>query len=220
MKKVFLCSLLFLSFTLVYRNVSGEDYTTFQDIEMENKGAKLLENYATSDYDKYYKKLGGKRFWGWKTYIAYENEKCAFTRETLYVIVNDGDTAVEESIKFSKEGSIKKHYGSSGSLELAGNGTAKGFKLGLEEKIDANMSATISSSMEEVYSIKIKVDPQTKLTIAIVGEGKVTNGVGKYYRFFKNVRKGGWEIFLVTTEYYYIEKERLYPLEVEVPDET
>lgn len=210
MKKLFILSVMFFVFALTLEQTQAESYTTFQDITFEHKGAKLLEDYANSDYTKYYKKLGGRRFWGWKTYVVYEDEECSFTRETLYVISNDGDTAIEESIRFERTGSVKKHYAATGSLELAGNGTVKGFKLGLEQKIGTEQSLTVNSTLEETYSIKIKVDPQTKLTISIQGEGKVTNGVGKYYRFYRNVKKGGWEIFLVTTEYYSIEKVRLY----------
>jgi len=41
------------------------------------------------------------------------------------------------------------------------------------------------------------------------GTGEVNNGVGKYYFFWINTTKGGWETFTVQTEYYEIVKERM-----------
>ena len=64
-----------------------------------------------------------------------------------------------------------------------------------------------TEEIEEEFEIKVLVDSMTKLTVEVRGEGKVSNGVAKYYRFFKNVKKGGWEIFVVTTEYYSLTKE-------------
>lgn len=209
MRKLFLVSLMFLMMCLFIENAQANDYSTFQDIEFEHKGAKLLENYANSDYKKYYNKLGKKRFWGWRTYIVYEDEECHFVRETLYVIINDGDTAIDDTISFERGETVKRHYSATGSLEVGANGTLKGFKLGLEQEIGTEQTKTVTQSFEEKYTVKIKVDPQTKLIISISGEGKVSNGVGKYYRFYKNVKKGGWEIFTVTTEYYCIEKIRI-----------
>jgi len=207
--------------SLNINSIKGENYTTFQEVEFEHMGAKLLEDYTESDYKRHYDKIKGKKFWGWKVKTFIEDEKCSFIQETLYVIHNEGTTAIDESIKFTRSGSKKLYFGATGSLELSGKGTVKGFKLGLGQKIGTKQSLEVESEFEEVYTLKMKVDPNTKLTIAIAGEGKVSNGVGKYYRFFKNVKKGGWEVFVVTTEYYSIIKEKINEEIVEeVIDET
>lgn len=221
MKKVFILCFMFMITALVTTGVKAEEYTTFQEVVFKNDGAKLLEDFTNSDYTRAYKKLGKKRFWGWRTYTYMDDEDCTFIQETLYVITNEGDTAIDENIRLSREGSLKKFFSASGSLELSGKGDVKGFKLGLEEKVGTKQTLTVSQAFEEVYTLKISVDPQTKLTISIAGEGKVTNGVGRYYRFFKNAKKGGWEIFVVTTEYYSIYKQKLdtYVVEVEVEED-
>jgi len=206
MKKLVVIGYLILLCSLFVRGIDADDYRTYQDIEFEHSGGQLISQFSDSDFETYYGKLKGKRFWGWRTYIAYENEEVYFTRDTLYVIRNEGATAIEESIKLFSEASVKRHYAVKGNLELAGSGTVEGFKLGLEEQLGTEMSKTITTNLEETYQIKVLVDPGTTLTIQIKGEGYVTNGVGKYYRFWTEVRKGGWEIFTVTTEYYSIEK--------------
>jgi hypothetical protein len=200
---------LFFLYTISNQDVLANDYLTYQEIIFENNGAMLLEDFSTSKMDKYYEKMRGFRFWGWTTYVAYENESVVFLKETLFVIVNEGDTAIVQSMSFKSDEDIKKQYSVTGNLGLNGSGTKAGFKLGLEQQIKYAITATSTSSLEKDFEIKVNVDPYTKLIVEIRGEGKVTNGVAKYYRLYKCVRKGGWEVFVVTTEYYNIIKERI-----------
>ncbi len=209
MKKiVMICLLVFLS-SFFYQSIHASDYLTYQDITFEIDGATLLEDYSNADYDKYYDRLKKRRFWGWLTTTAYENEKAYFTKETLYIIENRGDSAIIETFSFKSEETVKKQYSVTGTLGMEASGKEYGFKLGLEEQLKYSITATKTTTVEEKFEIKVYVDPMTKLVVKIEGEGKVSSGVAKYYRFFKNVKKGGWEIFVVTTEYYILVKDRL-----------
>ena len=209
MKKIIVISLMILMSSIMVKSVNASDYKTYQEITFEHKGATLLSEYGDNQYKEYYKKLKGKKFWGWRTFTVFKDEELSFIDDTMYVIVNQGDTAIDETIKLSRNYSLKKQYSVSGSLGIKANGSEKGFKLGLEEEIDSTITTTVTGSVEETYSMKIQVDPGTKVSIQVKGEGKITNGVAKYYRFWKNVKKGGFEIFWVTTEYYSIEKVRV-----------
>lgn len=207
MKKLFLFSLL-LFFVSGSNKVLG-DYHTYQEITVKNQGMVMLEKYSQSEYIEYYSRLGKKKFWGWRTFTAFSDEEVYFTRDTLYVIVNEGTSAIKQEITFTRESVVTKQFGVSGSLGVKGSGTAKKFKLGLEAKIEGDYSVTEKNTVEEEYQLSIEVDPMTKLEIKIMGEGKVTNGVAKYYRFWCEAKKGGFEIFVVTTEYYSLVKEKI-----------
>ncbi len=209
MKKIVIVSLLIFLSSFYYQNARAGEYLSYQEITFEHSGAKMLDKYSNSDYKKYYDKMEKKRFWGWRTYIAYKNEKTYFVKETLYVIENHGETAIVETFKFKSDEQIKKQYSVTGTIGLNVKGEEHGFKLGLEEQLKYSMSVSKTTTMEEEFEIKVYVDPMTKLTVQIQGEGKVSNGVGKYYRFYKNVKKGGWEIFVVTTEYYSLVKVKI-----------
>ena len=209
MKKILSISLLFFLYSLSSQKVLANDYITYQEIVFENNGAILLEDFTSTKMDQYYKKLRRNRFWGWCTYVAYENESVSFLQDTLFVIVNEGDTPITQSMSFKTDEQVKKQYSVTGNLGLEANGTKSGFKLGLEEQVKYSITATSTTSLEKDFEIKVYVDPYTKLTIEIRGEGRVAKGVAKYYRFYKCVRKGGWEVFVVTTEYYNILKERI-----------
>ena len=209
MKKIIIVSLLIFLSSFNHQYAKAGDYLTYQEITFKHSGAKLLEKYSNSDYDKYYKKMKKRRFWGWRTYIAYENETAYFIKETLYVIENQGESAIIETFSFQSDEQVKKQYGTTGTIGLNIKGEEYGFKLGLEEELKYSITATKTTSIEEEFEIKVYVDPMTKLVVQIQGEGKVSNGVAKYYRFYKNVKKGGWEIFVVTTEYYSLVKEKI-----------
>jgi hypothetical protein len=210
MKKLVIVALCIFAMVLTKESVQAGDYEAYQDISFQFKSVKLLDNYADSDYKTYYKKMKKTRFWGWRTFIVFDQETAYFTKETLYIIENDGTTPITETFSFNSEKTVKKQYGSSGSIGLKGSGGKSGFKLGLEQQLKSSMNLTTTSSFQEKISIKVLVDPQTKLLVQIRGEGLITNGVAKYYRFYKNVKKGGFEIFVVTTEYYSLKKVKLY----------
>jgi hypothetical protein len=207
MRKIVIVLLLVFISSFLTKESNASEYLTYQEIEFEQHGAKLLEDYSNGEYEKYYEKLTKKRFWGWRTFIRFENEEVAFLKDTLFVIVNEGESPITESFSIKKEEYVKKQYSVTGTLGLDVNATEKGFKLGLEENLKFSITKTIYSEIEEEFEIKVLVDSMTKLTVEVRGEGKVSNGIAKYYRFFKNVKKGGWEIFVVTTEYYSLNKE-------------
>lgn len=209
MKKIIMISLLMFISCFYYQNIKASDYLTYQEIVFDIDGGELLEDFSYQDYEKYYGRLQKRRFWGWITLVSYDAEEVTFIKETLYIIENQGDTAITQTFSVKTEEQVKKQYSVTGSLGMNISGKEYGFKLGLEEELKYSITATKTSSVEEEFEIKVYVDPMTKLIVQIQGEGKVSSGVAKYYRFWKNVKKGGWEIFVVTTEYYSLQKIRI-----------
>lgn len=206
MKKLVIGLMLVFISSLYIQESNASDYLTYQEIVFEQNGAKLLEDYSNSDYETYYDKIDKKKFWGWRTHSWFNNENVSFIKDTLFIIINEGDTPITHTLSIKSEEYSKKQFSVTGSLGVEGSGKDKGFKLGLEEKLKVSISTEVYKEIEEEFEIKIYIDPMTKLIVEVRGEGKVSNGVAKYYRFFKNVRKGGWEIFIVTTEYYSLNK--------------
>lgn len=198
-------SLLFFMVSINY--VHAGDYATYQSLEFKHNGAKLLSSFSSDDYKDYYGRLGKRKFWGWSTFTVYKNEPVYYVKDTLYVIVNEGTSPIKEEISFSRESVTTKQYDVSGSIALDGSGKKGKLSLGLETKIDFSQSVTEKVTLDEEYEIEIEVDPGTRLEIKVLGEGKITNGVAKFYRFWIEAKKGGFEIFVVTTEYYSIVKE-------------
>ncbi len=208
MKKIMIVLVLILLFSIDFKSANA-NYHAYQEVTFEHSYMKLLEDYRDSDFEDYYDELPKRRFYGFNIYKAFSNEKAYFIKETLFIVENYGDTAIDETVTFTQTLSVTTQFGASGGIKTKGSGTAKGFKLNLESYLDLDYEKTVKEVTEEKHSFKIKVDPNTRMTIQILGEAKVSNGVAKYHRFWFLAKKGGWEVFLVTTEYYYFLKERL-----------
>lgn len=209
MKKILIIAILVFMSSLYTNHVNAGDYFTYQETEFEHDSVKFLDDYTQANYDKYYKKVEKRRFWGWRVYTKYKTEKMFYTKETLYKIYNNGTTAITENMHFEKSNSVKKQYNVSGSIGLDGSGDVQQFKLGLDSKLAHSITATTTTTMEEEFDIRVYIDPGTTLLVEVKGEGNISNGVAAYYVFWKCIKKGGWEVFTVTTEYYSLVKEQI-----------
>lgn len=207
MKKMYIITVLTFVLLLNVRAVHASEYETYQSMEFAVDGPVLLEHYTQKMYDAYYKKIDRRQFWGWKTYTKYETEQVYYIKDTLYVIVNEGTTAIDEKFIFKTVETDKRQYSVSGNINLKASGEAYTIELGFENELDWSIDRTLTQSYTENIEIRVEVDPNTKLTVEMRGEGKISNGVAKYFRFWRSVRKGGWEAFVVTTEYYSLRKE-------------
>lgn len=209
MKKILIYALLVFVFSFNKNVVEASEYLAYQEIEFTGYGNEFLSDYSQSQYKKYYGFIDNRRFWGWNTHTVIDSVNMTYTKETMYIIVNEGITPITQTYYIKTEDETKKQYSVSGNIELTVKGKIDGFALGLEDSIKSNITAVTTSSVDEKFEVKVQVDPGTKLTVQIKGEGKLSNGVASYYRFFRNVKKGGWEVFVITTEYYSMTKEMI-----------
>ncbi len=197
-------------FSIQIEPLQASTYQSYQEITFDRQGKKLLRDFSDFDYIRLYDQLKGRRFWGWRTTTHMKNEPVTFTKETLYRIENDGTTPIMQSYSFKTTEQKTKQVSASGSIAIDLSGDISRFKAGLDSEIETGFEIETKTTLEEVINIDIEIDPMTALHIAIYGEGRISNGVGRQYRFFRNVREGGWEVFTLTTEYYAIIKERLH----------
>ena len=64
-----------------------------------------------------------------------------------------------------------------------------------------NVSNETVTTTKEENTLQIVIDPKTVANLKVVGEGRVTNGVAAYYVFWIRTQRGGFEYFVVTTQY-------------------
>lgn len=186
--------------------VEASEYTHFQTIRFASGNKDFLNDFSHLDMRRYLNRIEGKKFWGWITEPVHEDEKVVFTKETVLLIDNAGTTPIDQSYTLKVSEQSKIQYDARGQINTKVKGKVKGFDLNLESKLDLSYTNSTVKSIEEVTKIDIEVDPGTSLRVAIYGEGYISNGVAKYFRFFRPVREGGYEYFVLATEYYGIEK--------------
>ena len=181
MKKVLIICIFMFILTFITEVKASESYDTFQEVEIY-KG-KMLKDYTDKEYKNYYKKVDKRKFWGWRTYVVNKDIKAKFVSETVFSYYNNGITPITYKYKLSESKVSKYSISATGTIGYDVSGNSKKFK----HKLDSEL--------------QIVIDPSTVANLRIVGEGKITNGVGAYYICWVRTQKGGFEYFIVTTQY-------------------
>jgi hypothetical protein len=208
MKKLLITSLCLFLIALGTKTCSASEYLAYQEVEFDYDCVKFIKNYTRTEKDDLYD-LVYKGFWGWEVAHDNKDEKVRYKKETLYVILNEGESPITETFSLKQEEVTKKQYSVSGSIRLRGAGKDKVFSGSLDQKMDNSIDKTTTTTTLEEFDVKVNIDKGTVLHVEILGEGLLTNGVGKYFIFKKCIKKGAWEIFTVQTEYYSIRKEQI-----------
>ena len=199
MKKILLISI-FLFLICIVKNVSAvEDYNTFQEVDIYS--GKMLDDYTTEEYNKYYKNVDKRKFWGWRTHVVNKNIKAKFISETVFSYYNNGKTPITYKYELSKSVVNKYSISASGSIKYNINGEIKKFKNNLDAEVKIDVTDETVTTTKEQNDLQIITDPFTVANLKIVGEAKITNGVAAYYVLWIRTERGGFEYFVVTTQY-------------------
>lgn len=192
---------------LVNLDIQAGTYQTYEMIELES--GKLLSDYTDKDYRLYYPKVSKLKFSGWRVYVVHDDIKATYISETLFSYYNDGFTAINYEYTLERNASSKLALSATGTIGLKMNKEIPTFKNGLDSSLKLSAEYAINHTEKETYYLKFLVDPGTQVDLYVYGEGKVTNGVAARYSLFVRVEKGGFEVFVVTTEYQRLEKKKI-----------
>lgn len=205
MKKVYI--FFFILFLSSFINNQLEAKSYYEEL-IDYKGT-FLKDFTDDDYDSYYSKISKRKFSGWRIYYVNKEEDITYKKETIFSYYNDGYTAIDYDYKSETKKETKLSYEVSGDIKLKTKNKTTKLEKSLENSISFDFSSESSEEAKETIELSIKIDPQTKVNLYIIGEGTVTNGVAiKYLFFFKN-KKGGFEIFEPISEYARLEKIRI-----------
>ena len=208
MKKITFMILCFMVMYLTMPVIDADsNYHAYEKISV-NSG-KLLSDFTTSEYDKYYKKVTKRKFMGWRTYIVNDEVEANYITETMFSYYNDGYTPISYKYKLEQQSQSKLALSASGSISIKSSNTQVKFKNNLEGSLKLSADYTNTSTEKETYEISFDVDPGTQVDLYVYGEGKITNGVAARYFFWTRAQKGGFELFLITTQYQRLEKKRI-----------
>ena len=193
-----------LLFLIPQTTYASSAYKSYEEFNLES--GKLLSEYTQAEYDKYYKLVDKRKFLGWEIHEVYKDLKAYYITETLFSYHNQGTTPIDYNYKYTKKEYSKLSLSATGTIGLKVTGDKKGFKNNLDTQLKLSAEYTNTKEESETFEIKLKVDPGTQLDLYIYGEGKITNGVAAYYLGFIRIQRGGYEVFLVTTQYQRLEK--------------
>ena len=182
-------------------------YQSFEHLEVHQ--GKLLEDYTKKEYDTYYKEVNKRKFMGWRVHHVHKNLPVSYITETLFSYYNDGHTAIDYKYKLERKTSSKFNISATGSIGIKNQKSNKEFKNNLDASLKLQVTYQEQKDEKEQIDISLKVDPGTQVDLYIYGEGKITNGVAARYIFWIRADKGGYEVFIITTQYQRLEKIRI-----------
>ncbi len=177
---------------------SSTGHDQFAELSMALTQYKLLVKYEQSVIDSYLTKVS-RRVFG----------------SSDFVIVNYGDARYVSTVIFSRSNKTRDAYTftynldtviySDVSVSVKGSLSAK--KVFKSNKGDTTVEGDVaityatSSSIKTTESGKMAViiHPGKKVSLRIVGDAKVSNGVSKYYFCGICTKKGSWEVVDVIT---------------------
>lgn len=207
MKKIFLVLLFVFMFSFKVDVKADSNYKSYESLTLDS--GKLLSEYTSGEFKTYYKKVGKRRFYGWRIHKVNTDVKVRYKTETLFSYFNDGDTPIKYTYQMKKKDVKQQSLSSTGSISVSVGGTVDKFKAGLDESLKITQTSSHIKEMQEDFKLELQVDPGTMLNLYIMGEGKITNGVAAYYVFWLRNMRGGFEVFTITTQYYRLEKVRI-----------
>ncbi|MBU1093647.1 MAG: hypothetical protein KKH01_04210 [Firmicutes bacterium] len=187
--------------------LGSTNYQSFESITLPS--GELLEDFSDDDYKTYYKKVDKRKFMGWNVYKVNSNVKITYVSETLFSYYNDGYTAIDYTYTLDRKVSSKLGLSATGTIGIKTSAEKVAFKNNLDGSLKLSADYTVSTEDKESYEISLKVDPGTQVDLYIYGEGKITNGVASRYFFWIRADRGGYEVFVVTTEYQRLEKKKI-----------
>lgn len=204
---LFCFCLLSLALLIPFTTHASSAYKSYESLTVED--GKLLSDFTESDYQNYYEKVSKRKFIGWQIHEVNRDKRVYYITETLFSYHNDGFTPIDYTYKYTKKETSKLALSATGTIGFKSSGDRQGFKNNLDGSLKLSSDYTNTKEESETYEIKLKVDPGTRVDLYIYGEGKITNGVAAFYWGFIRTMRGGYEIFLVTTQYQRLEKVRI-----------
>lgn len=209
MKKWFLLLFCVFIYTLSHFEIKANaNYKTFESITLTS--GKLLKDYTDKEYKDYYKKVSKRKFYGWRTHEVHTDIKVKYKTETCFSYYNDGLTPIKYTYMMQKKQVDSMHISASGNIKVSLTGNVKKFKGGLNSELKVSGDFKSSSDVKEEFEIKMDIDPGTMANLYVYGEGLISNGVAANYLFWIRTKRGGYEIFYVTTQYYRLEKVTIW----------
>lgn len=208
MKKLifFLFIVNFLIIPMFFVSVYAEDTDYLAYIEVVMTTGKLIRNYTTTEMTEL--KTRSEKAIPFGISIAKDNvgTKATYISSILVSYENAGTSAIELTKEIQVETKQKISFSSGGQVSGGLGGNIKKIKAEIAAKADVNYSKVTEESVKEKKTMKINVDPNTKMILYLTGDLLVYNGCFSYYLLFIKQFSAAYEFVILNTQYERLEQ--------------
>lgn len=212
MKKILLLTLIVvITIILDCNKVSANaDYKSYQEIYFVGEGI-FLKDFTEETYERYKPEYNLKWRIIYPSASIVTNEKrVKYIESTIFSFYNTGTSAIKYNATYKQKSTTKYSLSSTGSIGIDTSKTGeKKFKKAFDSAIKVQIDKSVTSEYELNIDLSVDIDPNTMVNIYIQGEGKITNGICNLYSRTYTVESGGYEVFLLTSQTYRIEKVKI-----------
>lgn len=188
---------------------TNTEYQTYVEIIMSS--GKLLRDFTKEELNSYLEEINqGVHFYEVLVYPVNKNVKSTYITNTLFSVDNTSASTVEYSFSVQVETTNVVSFSSTVTVSSSVGGNIKKVKAEASAKTNIEYSEKNTTSIKEKRTMDIKVEPNSRAIIYLMGDITITNGVFSVYDFFINVLNGGYEFAILNTQYARLEKATIW----------
>lgn len=203
--------LIYLVFPFAYLNVHAEessDYLSYSEIMLSS--GKLIRYYTKEEYDDLILKTEGSYFMDVVVVIDNKAVDGSYISNTLYSVENTSKTSIDYNLEYSIETNNKVSFQTSESISASGSGTINKVKAECAAKASVDYSNVTSTSVKEKRTMKLTIEPDSRLIVYLTGEVTLTNGVVAVYYFWIRSYTGAFEFVTLKSQFSKMEKRSIW----------
>ena len=211
-KKLGLLTFLFLYgvFVFGYLNVYAEessDYLSYSEIMLSS--GKLIRDFTDEERQIMYKKTEGRYFYEVVPYFENRAVDGSYISNTLYSIDNTSQTTIEYTLEYTVETNNKVSFQTTESISNQFGFTHGKIKGDLAAKGTVDFSETTTKSVKEKRTMKLQIEPNSRLIVYLTGNLSVTNGCFSLYFFGNKTFTGSFEFVTLKSQFSKMEKRSI-----------
>ena len=185
----------------------ANDYLSYSEIMLSS--GKLVRYYTKEEYDELVKKTDGTHFIEIIVIIDNKAVDGSYISNTLYSVENTSKTQIDYNLDYSIETNNKVSFQTTESLSAGASGTIKKVKAECAAKASIDYSSTTTTSVKEKRTMKLTIEPDSRLIVYLTGEVTVTNGICAVYTWWVRSYVGAFEFVTLKSQFSKMEKRSI-----------
>ena len=211
MKKIVFLAFFYFVFIFgvldVYAEDDVADYLTYSEIMLSS--GKLIRDFTDEERKQIYLNTEGVCFFGTIVYIENKAVDGSYISNTLYSIDNTSQTTIEYNLDYTVETNNKVSFQSTDTLNGSISGNTKKIKADLAAKATIDYSTQTTKSTKEKRSMKLEIEPNSRLIVYLTGDISITNGSFSWYNFYCKTYTGCFEFVTLKSQFSKMEKRSI-----------
>ena len=194
-----------------YIEVNAEesaDYLSYSEIMLSS--GKLIKDFTIEEREAMYKYTEGRYFIDIVPYFENRSVDGSYISNTLYSIDNTSKTSIEYTLEYTVETNNKVSFQTSDSISSQFGFTKGKIKGDLAAKATVDYTETTTKSIKEKKTMKLEIEPNSRLIVYLTGNISVTNGVFALYFMGGRTFVGCFEFVTLKSQFSKMEKRSIW----------